>query len=131
MPLTSPYNSSQQPHRHGRQSSDFHDQLDVFRDGEEVLTLSTTQQPLPDVAILECPGPSRSLNPFTHTGVDSPGWERLIRSRLATHERVSLVTTTLSNRDEVEAVRSLHGGDAQAFVDVMYEVCSCVSIRER
>ena len=126
MPLTSPFNSSQQPHHRGRNSSDFHDQLDVFRDGGEVLTLSTTQQPLPDVANLECPEPSRSLNPFTHTGVDSPGWERLICSLLATHERVSLITTTLSDRDEVEAVRNLRGGDAQTFVDVMYEVRSCI-----
>jgi len=48
--------------------------------------------------------------------------ERLTDRSFAAHERTSFITTTLSDPDAFENVRSLSGGDAQAFVDVMDEV---------
>ena len=53
---------------------------------------------------------------------DSPAWKRLITCPLTTHERISLITTILSNRDEIEAVDHLYENDAQFLVDIIYEV---------
>jgi len=50
---------------------------------------------------------------------DSPVWKRLIVCPLTTHERISLITTILSNRDEIEAVDHLYGDDAQFLVGVI------------
>jgi len=36
-------------------------------------------------------------------------------------ERISLITTILSNKGEVGIVRGLCGDDAQAFIDAIYE----------
>ena len=44
--------------------------------------------------------------------------------RLATNERISLITTIFSRRDEVDMARHLCGEDAQASVDVIYEARS-------
>ena len=37
-------------------------------------------------------------------------------------ERTPLIASIFSNRDEVEVVGHLAGDDAQAFIDVVYEV---------
>ena len=40
-------------------------------------------------------------------------------------ERVSLITTVFSDDNKVEIARGLSGGDAQAFIDTIDEVCLC------
>ncbi|KAF9651098.1 kinase-like protein [Thelephora ganbajun] len=50
-----------------------------------------------------------------------PMWERLISRPLITRERISLITSIFSDSNESEAVQRLRGGDAQAFIDVMYK----------
>lgn len=45
-------------------------------------------------------------------------------------ERISLITAILSDNNEIEAVRSLRGDDAQAFIDVVDEVPPHSSISE-
>ena len=129
MSLTSSFNSSQ-PHRYDGPSSEFHDQLDDLHDGEEVSTPYTTHEALSDIAdrgyleLICSPGPA------IHADVDHPGWERLIRSPLTIHERVILITAIFSNRDEVGMLRHLGRDDAQAFIDVIYEVRSFFHLRE-
>lgn len=51
-----------------------------------------------------------------------PAWKRLIGRFLTRDERVPLIKTIFSDRDEVEAVKCLRGDDAQSFVDVVDEV---------
>jgi len=72
-----------------------------------------------------------SLLSGDHTPVDPavcryppnpPAWKTLISKTLTTHERVSLITTIFSDRDQVEMVSHLSGGDAQTFVDAIDEV---------
>ena len=41
---------------------------------------------------------------------------------LTADERISLITTIFSDRDEVEIVKDLQGDDAQSFVNVIDEV---------
>jgi len=53
---------------------------------------------------------------------DLPTWKWLISYPLSTHECTSLVTSIFSDRDDVEAVGRLSGDDAQAFIEVIYEV---------
>ena len=110
MSLTSSSDSSQQPH-----------QLDDLRCDREK-TLSASQQARPDIADPACPEPLRLPDPSIHNDVERPSWERLIRSPLATDERVTLITTILSNRDEIEIIRRLCRDAAQTFIDVIYEV---------
>ena len=90
----------------------------------EIAPLSTSQQALSGVTDPAWPEPLRSPDPSIHIGADHPGWERLIRSPLAIHERVVLITTIFSDRDEVGMLRHLCRDDAQAFIDVIYEVRS-------
>jgi len=118
MLLTSSPNPLHQPHQHNGSSSKFHCGL---HDGREVPTLSTNQQALPDITDPACPGPPNPSDSPIHAGLDSPGWKRLIRSPLATGERISLIITILSNGDEVEMVKRLCGDEAQTFIDAMYE----------
>ena len=40
-------------------------------------------------------------------------------------KRVSLITTIFSDDNEVEIVEGLSGSDAQAFIDMVDEVCFC------
>ena len=126
--LTSSSNSSQS-HRHDGPSSEFHDQLDDLHDGEQVSTPSTSHEALSDIADRGCPELLCSPGPAIHADVDHPGWERLVRSPLAIHERVILITTIFSNRDEVGMLRHLCRDDAQAFIDVIYEVRSFFHLR--
>ena len=51
-----------------------------------------------------------------------PGWKRLIDHPLTRDERVSLITTVFSDRDEIEAVKRICRDDAQSFVNVIDEV---------
>ena len=52
----------------------------------------------------------------------TPAWERLIRDTLSVHERISLVTTIFSDRNQVEMAGNLYGDDAQTFIDMIDEV---------
>ena len=56
---------------------------------------------------------------------DPPLWKRLISSSPPTHERIALITSIFSDRNEVEAVERLSGNDAQAFIDLIDEVSTC------
>ena len=126
MPLMSSLNSSRQPHQHDGSSSEFQDQLGDPHNGREASTSSTNQQVPPNLADPACPGSLRPSDPSFNTNIDPPSLDRLIRSPFATHERIFLIRTIFSNRDEVEVVRRLCGEDAQTFVDVVYEVCSYI-----
>ena len=126
MTLGPSFNSLQYPHQHDGSLSKFHSQLGDLRDGGEVSTLSTSQQGPQDVIGPASPWRLHSPGSSTYASGNPLNWERLVRGPLSTHERISLITTILSNRDEVGIVRCLREGDAQAFVDVVFEACSCV-----
>lgn len=49
-------------------------------------------------------------------------WKQSISDTLSRQERVSLITSIFSDRNEIEAVELLSGNDAQAFIDVVDEV---------
>jgi len=49
-------------------------------------------------------------------------WKQLISPNTAANERVDLMKSIFSDRDEVEVFEYLSGDDAQAFVDVIDEV---------
>ena len=119
-------NSSQQPHQHDGSSSEFHDQLDDPHNGREASASSTNQHVPSNLADPACSGSPHPSDPSINTNIDTPSWERLIRSPLATHERIFLIRTIFSDRDEVEVVRRLCGEDAQIFINVIYEVCSYI-----
>ena len=51
-----------------------------------------------------------------------PAWKQLISPTLAIHKRIPLIESMVSDRDEAETVGHLHGVDAQAFIDMIYEV---------
>ena len=97
-------------------------QRDDPRDGEDISTSLAGQRVLPGFADPADPGPPRSLGPPAHASFDLPGWKCLTRGPLATRERISLITTIFSNRDEIEMIRRLCGEDAQIFIDRIYEV---------
>ena len=120
---------SQQPHQHDEPSSEFHGQLDGPRDGGDTSTSLNGQQALPGITDPAYPGPPRSLGPSAHAGFDLPGWKCLTRGPLATHERISLIKTIFSNRDEIEMIKRLCGEDAQIFIDTIYEVHSYVLVQ--
>ena len=50
-----------------------------------------------------------------------PTWKWLITHPFLMHERIALITSIFSDRNEVEVVGHLSGDDAQAFVDVIDE----------
>ena len=50
-----------------------------------------------------------------------PAWKRLINPTLPRRERVDLIKSIFSDRDESEAFEHLSGNDAQAFVDMITE----------
>ena len=127
MSLAPPFNSLKQPHRHNGPSSIFHDRLCDPHDGREASTLSAGQQAPPDVTDPACPRPPRPPDSSTHAELNIPCWKRLIHSPLTSRERISLITTVFSNRDEVEAIRRLSREDAQTFVDAIYGVRSYIS----
>jgi len=117
-----PPTSSPQRHRHDGTSSEFRDQSNDH-DGGKVST-STTQHALPNIANPTCPELPTPPNSSIHPDLDSPAWKRLICRPPTTHEQISLIATIFSDRDEVEMARQLCGEDAQAPVDVIYEVRS-------
>ena len=51
-----------------------------------------------------------------------PPWKQLIDHSLSMDERISLLTSTVTNPDEVEIMERLCGNDAQALIDVIDEV---------
>ena len=53
---------------------------------------------------------------------DLPAWKQLISPTLSTDERIHLITSIFSDRNEAEVVGYLSGDDTQAFVDAVYEV---------
>ena len=50
-----------------------------------------------------------------------PPWKRLIDPQLSTNERIQLMKSVFSDRDEVEVFKYLSGNHVQAFVDVIDE----------
>ena len=52
---------------------------------------------------------------------EDPAWKQLISRTLATHERISLITTIFSDHSQVEMAGQLSGDNAQTFVDVIDE----------
>jgi hypothetical protein len=62
------------------------------------------------------PSPTRSQTTF----------ERLINNTLSTRDRISLIISIFSDPNEVEVIGHLSGDDAQAFIDVIDEVRSCI-----
>ena len=46
-------------------------------------------------------------------------WKHLIDRPLTTDERASLIADLLSDRDEIEALKTLSENDAQSFIDAM------------
>lgn len=107
-----------QYHQYRGPSSGFHDRIGGIRDDGDVSVPFSGDQALPDVRIQRLPPlPSvLSIHP------NSPDWKRLITSPLPRDERISLITTIFSNRDEVKIIRHLCGDNAQILVDVIYEV---------
>jgi len=126
MSPTSSFNSPQQPHQHDGYSSEFYAKLSNLHDDGEVSVLFTNQQALPNTADPACPETLCPLDSSTHASCDPREWKRLLSSPFATHERISLVTALVSNRDEVDMARRLCGDDAQNFVDLIYEARSHV-----
>ena len=55
-----------------------------------------------------------------------PTWKRLIGQVLTAQERISLITTIFSDRNEIGVVQSLCGDDAQSFIDALDEVHSYI-----
>ena len=53
---------------------------------------------------------------------NTPAWKCLIERSLTPDECTSLIADIFSDRDEAEAVKHLHGDNAQSFVDVIDEV---------
>lgn len=51
-----------------------------------------------------------------------PTWKRLVNHTLTIDERVSIITSIFSDRNEVEMDEHPSGDDAQTFVDNVYEV---------
>ena len=51
-----------------------------------------------------------------------PTWKWLITHPLLAHERITLIISIFSDRNEIEVVGHLSGDDAQAFVDIIDEV---------
>ena len=50
---------------------------------------------------------------------DPPAWEQLISHTLSTHERISLIVSIFSDRNQVKVVEGISGDDAQNFIDVI------------
>jgi hypothetical protein len=55
---------------------------------------------------------------------DLPTWKRLISHQPSRDERVLLVASIFSDRDEAKVVGRLSGNDAQTFIDIVDEVSS-------
>ena len=66
----------------------------------------------------------REPDRFLIYSMNSPAWKRLIDivHPRSTEECISLLTSTVTNPDEVEIVERLCGNDAQALIDVINEV---------
>jgi len=125
IPPTSPLNSLRQRYQyHPRSSSESRGQSGDLHGGREGSTLSTIQRALPGITDQTCPGTPRLPDSSNPADFNPPGWKHLISAPLATNERISLITTIFSSRDEVEMARYLCREDAQASVDVIYEVRS-------
>ena len=56
---------------------------------------------------------------------EDPAWKWLIGRNLTMPERMSLITTIFSDHNQVDMVRNLSGSDAQDFINVIGEVCTC------
>ena len=53
---------------------------------------------------------------------DIPVWKHLTNDPLTTDERVSLIADLFSDRDEIDTLKALSGGDAQSVIDAIDEV---------
>ena len=68
-----------------------------------------------------CSGDHPSLSLTVLVCRDLPAWKRLISDTLSTDERIPLIKSIFSDRDEVVVFEYLSGDDAQAFVNVIDE----------
>ena len=57
---------------------------------------------------------------------EQPPWKQLITRTFTTRERISLITTTFSDSNQVKMVNQLSGDDVQTFIDVLDEASPCV-----
>ena len=53
---------------------------------------------------------------------DPPAWQRLISHTISMPERITLITSVFSDRDEIDGVGHLSGDNAQTFIDAVNEV---------
>ena len=53
---------------------------------------------------------------------DPPAWQRLISHTISMPERITLITSVFSDRDEIDGAGHLSGDDAQTFIDAVNEV---------
>jgi len=59
------------------------------------------------------------INTLTYSAI--PAWKRLTCPNLSANERIDLIMTIFSDRDEAEASKYFFSNDAQTFVDTMVE----------
>ena len=64
----------------------------------------------------------REPDSFLVYSMSPPAWKLLIDHHNSTDKRISLLTSTVTNPDEVEIVERLCGNDAQVLIDVINEV---------
>lgn len=62
------------------------------------------------------------VNLFSTARSNPPAWNLLVNRTLTTDERISLITTIVSDYDHVEMVGSLLGDDVHNVVDAIYKV---------
>ena len=60
--------------------------------------------------------------PWLSPAPDPPACRSLISHALSPHEAISLIQKILASESEIKAIGDLSGDDAQAFIDVIYEV---------
>ena len=60
---------------------------------------------------------------------DFPVWKYLTDSPLTTDERVSLIADLFSDQNEIDALKTLSGSDAQSAIDVIDEVLIHLHVR--
>jgi hypothetical protein len=58
---------------------------------------------------------------------DPPAWEWLTSYTFSTQERISLIVSIFSDRNQIKVVEGLSGDDAQNFIDVMDMVSTAFS----
>ena len=60
---------------------------------------------------------------FIPANSDAPAWERLISPALLPREIIPLIETIFTSEDEVKMILDLGEHNAQAFINMIHEVC--------